>query len=68
MAYRISLREITVQEKLHEIERELNQRRRVYARLVEQRKLRQDVADRQIAIMEAIRTDYVALAAKERLL
>lgn len=59
---------ITAQEKLREVEREISQRRRVYVRLVVQKKLRQEVADRQLAIMIAIRDDYVALAAKERLI
>lgn len=68
MVYKVSHSEITAQDKLREVERELGQRRRVYARLVEQKKLKQEVADRQIAIMEAIRFDMQVLASKERLL
>lgn len=53
-------------------EREVTQRRRVYPRLVESRRMKQAEADRQIAIMEAIAADYRAQAdadeAKGRLL
>lgn len=43
-------------------EREVAQRRRVYPRLVESRRMKQAEADRQIAIMEAIAADYTAQA------
>lgn len=40
--------------------RELAMRRRVYPRWVEQQRMTQDEADRQIAIMAAIADDYAA--------
>lgn len=55
-------------EKLKAIERELKYRRRVYARRVSEQKMSQALADEQIAIFEAIRSDYVSAAAKDRLL
>ena len=60
--------EITATDKLREINREIGQRRRVYPRLVAAEKMTQQTADRQIAIMEAIRADYEPQANKERLL
>lgn len=60
--------EITATDKLREINREIGQRRRVYPRLVAAEKMTQQAADRQIAIMEAIRADYEPQANKERLL
>jgi hypothetical protein len=58
----------TATEKLAEIDRELRLRRHVYPSRVAAGKLGQKVADRQIALLEAIRADYMALAEKERLL
>lgn len=49
---------ISTSEKLKEIERELAQRRRVYPRLIDAGKLSRATADRQTAILEAIREDY----------
>lgn len=46
--------------------RELAFRRRLYPRWVEQRKLSQDEADREIEIMSAIVDDYAKCAAIER--
>ena len=46
-------------------EREVAQRRRVYPRLVESRRMKQAEADRQIALMEAIAADYRARADAE---
>lgn len=59
---------ITVSDKLKEVEREIGQRRRVYARLIAAGKLTQQKADRQIEIMSAVAADYraqVGQAAKE---
>lgn len=45
-------------EKLAELRRELRQRENVYPRLVLSGRLKQEKADRQIAILEAIAADY----------
>jgi hypothetical protein len=45
--------------------REVEQRRRVYPRLVESRRMKQAEADREITIMEAIAADYTAQADAE---
>ena len=58
----------TSAEKLAAVERELTYRRRVYARRVADEKMTQALADRQIALFEAIAADYRAAAEKERLL
>jgi hypothetical protein len=57
----------TMHDMLTEIERELAQRRRVYPRLIAAGKMSQATADRQIAIMEAIRDDYRRKAEEEML-
>jgi hypothetical protein len=62
----------TARDKATEARREVGYRRRVYARLVGEGKMKGHDADRQIAIMEAIAADYAVLAEaeekKERLL
>lgn len=58
----------TAQEKHDCAEREVKQRRHVYPRRVAASKMTQALADRQIALMEAIRDDYAELAKGERLL
>lgn len=58
----------TAAEKLAAVERELTYRRRVYARRVADEKMTQAMADRQIALFEAIAVDYRAAAEKERLI
>lgn len=58
----------TATEKFKEIERELLMRRRVYPRFVEQKKMSQTQADRQIALMDAIADDYCAQVGGERLI
>jgi hypothetical protein len=58
----------TAAEKASEAEREVAQRRRVYARLVDQGKMTADAMVRKIAIMDEIAADYRALAQKDRLL
>lgn len=54
--------------KLQCIDRELRYRRRVYSDRVERGTMTGRQRDREIALMEAIRADYEALAARERLL
>ncbi|MFN3891944.1 MAG: hypothetical protein ACK4MV_16235 [Beijerinckiaceae bacterium] len=51
---------ITTADKLKELRREMGQRKRVYARLIENGKLTQEAANRQIAILESIILDYEA--------
>jgi hypothetical protein len=58
----------STKEKRKAVERELAYRARVYARMVEQGKMTQAAADRQIEIFEEIRKDYVAAEARELLL
>ena len=58
----------TAAEKLRAVERELAYRRRVYARRVGTGKMTQAMADKQIALFEAIAEDYTAAAKKERLI
>lgn len=54
--------EITNRDKAECAEREVKQRRYVYPRRVGAGKMTQALADRQIAVMEAIATDYRGLA------
>ena len=58
----------TAEQKLKAVERELTYRSRVYPRRIEAGKMTQKLADEQVALFEAIRDDYAALAGKERLL
>ncbi|WP_426163012.1 hypothetical protein [Sandarakinorhabdus sp. DWP1-3-1] len=55
----------TAQDKRDSAIREANMRRRVYPRWVENGKMRQASADREIALMEAIAEDYKLEAEKE---
>jgi len=48
----------TLGEKLREIEREVKFRRSVYARMVAEHRMLREEADRRIAIMQEIATDY----------
>ena len=50
----------TNEEKLAECDRELTQRHRVYRWQVKNGKMSRTTAERQIALMNAIRLDYVA--------
>lgn len=52
------MQKFTLEEKLKEVEREIGQRHRVYPRLVSRGTIRQAVADKQLAIMIAVRDDY----------
>lgn len=58
----------TSAEKLEAVQRELNYRRRVYPRWIADKRMTQQLADRQIAIFEEIAADYQKLAEGERLL
>ena len=53
--------EFTVQEKLKAIERELAMRRSVYSKWVASGKMKPFHAEREIAVIEAIRDDYLDL-------
>ncbi len=58
---------VTPAEKLKSVERELGMRRQVYPRRVAEGKMKQEAADREIAVMEAIADDYrKILAASDR--
>jgi hypothetical protein len=54
-------RHFGTREKIAFLEREIRLRRRVYPNRVETGRMRQADADREIAAMEAILADYVAL-------
>lgn len=56
---------ISNREKADCAEREVKQRRRVYARWVDDGRMTQQFADRQIAVMDAIACDYRTLADAE---
>ena len=58
----------TAAEKLAEVKREIRERQWVYPKQVEAGKLSQALADRRIAIMEAIADDYREQVQKEQLL
>jgi hypothetical protein len=58
----------TAAEKLDAVVRELGYRRRVYERRVADKKMTQQLADKQIAVFESIAEDYRKQAAGERLL
>jgi hypothetical protein len=55
-------------EKHREAMREVEQRKRVYNRLIDEGKMRKQDADRKIAIMEEIADEYKELADMERLI
>jgi hypothetical protein len=58
----------TAKEKLDAVQREIRMRRRVYPRRVSEQRMTQQLADREIAVMEAVAKDYEDLAVKERLI
>lgn len=60
------MRSFTASDKLTAIERELGYRRRVFARRVEERRMKQSQADHEIAVFEAIADDYREQAEIER--
>lgn len=53
----VSTDDVCTLDKLHEVERELGYRRRVYARLVMDGKMTQDMMNKRILIMTAIYND-----------
>lgn len=55
----------TTQEKIKEIERELKMRKKVFPTWVLQGRVKQDVADKRIKIMEEILMDYQEKAKQE---
>lgn len=55
----------TTQEKIKEIERELKMRKKVFPTWVLQGRIKQDVADKRIKIMEEILKDYQEKAKEE---
>jgi len=61
-------REVTTDDKLASVEREIRMRRRVYGRQVAANRMTQREADREIVIFEAIADDYRQQAQGERLL
>ena len=56
---------ISHHDKMMAAQRELDMRRRVYPRRVEEGKMTQDAASRQIALMQAIVDDYAIIAATD---
>lgn len=60
--------EFTATDKWKAAEREVQQRRRVYSRLIVEKKMTESFAAEQIAIMQSIANDYAALAEKDRLI
>lgn len=59
---------ITAEDKLKCVQRELMMRRRVYERRIADGEMSRDFANEQIEVMQAIVADYEKLAQKERLL
>jgi hypothetical protein len=55
----------STEEKIAECTREIQQRERVYRRLIEQKKMTQQMADRQLDIMKEIASDYFRKQAEE---
>lgn len=60
-----STADITMLEKLNEVERELGFRHGVYTRLVGEGKMTQATADKRILVMEAVRDDIRRLLEQE---
>lgn len=58
--------EISAAAKMTEARREVGYRRRVYARLVADGRMKADEADRRIAVMAAIGDDYAAIVETEK--
>ena len=56
---------MTTQEKIKEIQRELNMRKRVFPTWVLQGRIKEDVANKRIKIMEEILADYQEKAKQE---
>jgi hypothetical protein len=58
----------TFKQKLEAVEREIKLRKRVYPRWVQDKRMSQPEADRQIAVFEEIREDYERAEKTERLI
>jgi len=58
----------TFKQKLEAVEREIKLRKRVYRRWVQDKRMSQPEADRQIAVFEEIREDYERAEKTERLI
>ncbi len=56
--------DVRLHDKIQEIERELELRRKVYPRWVQAGKISQEQAHRQIIVLEAIYNDYIRAAAR----
>lgn len=56
---------MTTQEKIKEIQRELNMRKRVFPTWVLQGRIKEDVANKRIKIMEEILEDYQKIEKEE---
>jgi hypothetical protein len=59
---------ITATDKQKEAEREVAMRRNVYPKWIAAGRMKQDEADRRVAVMEQIAADYREQAERERLL
>lgn len=57
---------ISLASQLHEIDRELEQRRQVYPRLIATKGMRQSIADLQIAHLQAVKDTLLWLKQNER--
>lgn len=58
----------TAEEKYQELEHELKMRKQVFERLIKNGNMSAKTAERRIAIMQEIATEYAKLAASERLI
>jgi hypothetical protein len=63
----MSTPQFTFEQKLEAVKREISYRRHVYERRVANGQMTRALADRQIAVFEAIQADYEKAAAGERL-
>lgn len=61
-------RKVSLTAQIAEVDRELGERKRVYERLVAQRKLRQSHADYQMSLLEAVRATLLWLQENEPLI
>lgn len=58
----------TLADQIEAVDREIRYRKRVYDRRVDSGKMTRQLADRQIALMEAVRSTLAQVDAKERLI
>ena len=59
---------VTIEEQIKAVEREINMRRRVYPRWVENKRMSQEKADKEIKAMEAVLETLKKVQQKDRLL